>query len=95
MQRQGHSPHEPHVLYENGIAPGLAQTFGQCQGVGQLAVVDNGVKRHVHTGTKNVGIATQGGYVLYRVAGSRTGPEARRADIYGIGPAVDGGDTTF
>ena len=62
--------------------------------VDKFIFIDDGVDCNVDLGMKLMGVVAEGLDVIERIADGGTGAKLRRADIYGIGSMVDGGQTT-
>ena len=84
-------PRHGRVLDDQGVHPGLLQFLQQTPGLRNLFLIDQGIERHIDTGTETMCVVAQPADVLHRISGRLPGPEGRTGDIDGIGPAVDGG----
>ena len=83
---------QAHVLDDDGVDAQLVELVDQAHGLGQLVVVEQRVDGDVHPRPVGVGVLHQRGDVVQRVADPGPRAKARRADVDGVGAAVDGRD---
>ncbi len=82
---------QAHILDDGGVDANVVEPVQQANGLGQLVVVEQGVDGDIDPRPVAVGVPHQSGDVLERIAGPGAGAELGRADIDGVGAAVDGG----
>ena len=93
MQLHGEvHPPQSHVLHDEGIDSGVDQLAGRTFGVGELLVPEQRVERGVDPHAEAVGIRRDAGDLLRGVSGGLPRPEARAADVDGIGARIDSHD---
>ena len=85
-------PPQGHVLHDEGIDPGVEEFAGLPFGVGELLVPEQRVERGVDPHAEAVGIRHDAGDLLRGVSGGLPRPEARAADVDGIGARIHGHD---
>src|SRR5574344_1331124 len=73
-----------HILDENGINSDVGKLMQETTCSIKFIVINDCVDSDIHLSTESVGIATQLGYIVERVAGSCTRTESLGTDIYGI-----------
>ena len=84
-----------HVLDKDGVDANLCKLTDKLLRGLQLVVIKDGVNRNVDAGLELVGIAAEALNVLDAIAGGGTRPEARGANIDGIGAMVYGSHATL
>ena len=85
-------PPQGHVLHDEGIDSGVDQLAGRTFGIGKLLVPEQRVERGVDPHAEAVGIRHDAGDLLRAIPGGLPRPEARAADIDGIGARIHGHD---
>ena len=80
------------VLHDEHVDPRLVQLPHQPAGLQQLIIFQQGIDRREDTGTVQVRMAAEPGYLLHGIARRRPGAERRPRNINGIGTTVDGCD---
>ena len=85
-------PPQSHVLHDEGIDPGVDELAGLPFGIGELLVPEQRVERGVDPHAEAVGIRRDAGDLLRAIPGGLPRPEARAADVDGIGARIHGHD---